>query len=130
MKLSVFSRLRGPWSRPSRAFSIRQSLLGLSLLAVLGGYALLIVTSAWLASQDRRAVHLATAASLKQALLANEPQPRSLGNLSASLTRLISPNFLAWVENDQGIPYNASRQIQLLSISTSIPLVRLNNESG
>ena len=62
--------------------------------------------------------------------MANEPQPRSLGNLSASLTRLISPNFLAWVENDQGIPYNASRQIQLLSISTSIPLVRLNNESG
>ena len=95
-----------------------------------GGYALLIVTSAWLASQDRRAVHLATAASLKQALLANEPQPRSLGNLSASLTRLISPNFLAWVENDQGIPYNASRQIQLLSNSTSVPLVRVNRESG
>ncbi len=100
MKLSVFSRLRGPWSRPSRSFSIRQSLLGLSLLAVLGSYALLIVTSAWLASQDRRAVHLATATSVRKAMMEpTEPEPSSLDDLSSSLTRLISPNFLAWVEN-------------------------------
>ena len=41
----------GSFPRSPKPFSIRQRLLGLSLLAVLGGYALLIGATALLASQ-------------------------------------------------------------------------------
>jgi signal transduction histidine kinase len=129
MNLSAFLRVRRPFRRAPRAFSIRQRLLGLSLLAVLGGYALLIVTSVWIASQDRRTVHRATAESVRQALTAGEQNSSGLNALSVSLAQLISPNFLGWVETDQGIPYQASRQIQLFAISSRIPLVRLSSAS-
>jgi hypothetical protein len=65
MELMAFSRLPGAFRRPSGAFSIRRRLLGLSLLAVLGGYALLIAATALLASQERRDQHRATAASVR-----------------------------------------------------------------
>jgi signal transduction histidine kinase len=130
MNFSVISSPRLPWARPARAFSIRNRLLGLSLLAVLGGYALLIVTSAWLASQDRRAVHRSTAQSVREALTSAGRNPNGLDTLSVSLAQMISPNFLGWVETEQGIPYKASRQIRLFSVSTSIPLVRLARASG
>lgn len=125
MKLMGFSRLPGPFRRHSEAFSIRRSLLGLSLLAVLGGYALLIGATALLASQQRRDQHLATATSARQVLLSSQPAPRTLDEVSDALARLISPNFLGWVETDQGVPYGAAGQIRLFSIPTGVPLARL-----
>ncbi len=104
---------------------MRRRLLGLSLLAVLGGYALLIGATALLASQERRSQHRATAASVRQVLLARRPVPQSLAAISDILDRLISPNFLGWVETDQGVPYGAAGQIRLFSIPTGVPLSRL-----
>ncbi len=104
---------------------MRRRLLGLSLLAVLGGYALLIVATALLASQERRTHHLATAASVRQVLLSHRPRPQNLDNISAILAQLISPNFLGWVETDQGIPYGAADQIRLFSLPTGMSLSRM-----
>ena len=126
MKLMDFSRLLGPFRRHSEAFSIRRRLLGLSLLAVLGGYALLIGATALLASQERGDQHLSTAASVRQVLLSRRPAPHTLDEISDALARLISPNFLGWVETDQGVPYGAAEQIRLFSIPTGVPLARLS----
>ncbi|MEA5442385.1 HAMP domain-containing sensor histidine kinase [Cyanobium gracile] len=104
---------------------MRRRLLGLSLLAVLGGYALLIGATALLASQERRDQHRVTAASVRRVLLSRRPVPRTLDEISDALARLISPNFLGWVETDQGIPYGAAGQIRLFSIPTGVPLTRL-----
>ncbi len=122
--------MRGWLQRPPRAFSIRRRLLGLSLLAVLGGYALLIGATALLASQERRSQHRATAASVRQVLLSRRPRPQSLDAISNALAQLISPNFLAWVETDQGVPYGAAGQIRMFSIPTGVPLTRLQNLQG
>ncbi len=125
MKLTVFSRTLDR-SRPLAAGgSIRRRLLGLSLLAVLGGYALLIGATALLGSQERRDQHRATAASVRQVLLSRRPVPRTLDDISDALAQLISPNFLGWVETDQGVPYGAAGQIRLFSIPTGVPLARL-----
>ena len=130
MKLTAFSRKLG-WSRtPAGAFSIRRRLLGLSLLAVLGGYALLIGATALLASQDRRNQHRATAASVRQLLLGRRPVPQSLDAISGTLAQLISPNFLSWVETDQGVPYGAAPQIRLFSIPTGVSLAQLPRLGG
>ncbi len=104
---------------------MRRRLLGLSLLAVLGGYALLIVATALLASQERRSQHRATAAKVSQVLFARRPVPQTLYAISATMAQLISPNFLGWVETDQGIPYGATDQIRLFSIPTGVPLTHL-----
>jgi len=104
---------------------MRRRLLGLSLLAVLGGYALLIGATALLARQDRRDQHRATAASVRQVLLSRRPVPRTLNEISDALARLISPTFLGWVETEQGVPYGAADQIRLFSIPTGVPLTRL-----
>lgn len=125
MKLSAFSRKLGRLGSPPSGFSMRRRLLGLSLLAVLGGYALLIGATALLASQERRDQHRATAASVRQVLLSRRPVPRTLDEISDALARLISPNFLGWVETDQGVPYGAAGQIRLFSIPTGVPLTRL-----
>ncbi len=121
----AISRLTGLFQRPPQPFSIRRRLLGLSLLAVLGGYALLIVATALLASQERRSQHRANSASMRQVLFARHPPPKSLEAISTTLAQLISPNVLGWVETDQGIPYGAAGQIRLFSIPTGIPLTRL-----
>ncbi len=115
----------GPFRRPPKPFSMRRRLLGLSLLAVLGGYTLLIVATALLASQERRDQHRATVASVRQLLLSRRPLPTTLDEISDALARLISPNFLGWVETDQGVPYGAASQIRLFSIPTGVPLTRL-----
>lgn len=120
----------GRFQRPPRSFSMRRRLLGLSLLAVLGGYALLIVATALLASQERRSQHRATAASVRQVLLSRRPIPQTLDAISNALAQLISPNFLAWVETDQGVPYGAAGQIRMFSIPTGVPLTRLPNFRG
>ncbi len=130
MNLPAFSTLRWPRLPAEPGFSIRRRLLGLSLLAVLGGYTLLIVSTGVLASQERRASHRATVASVAQELRARRLDTRSLDAVSDALTRLISPNFLAWVETEQGVPFRASRQIQLFSIPTGIPLVHLQSVRG
>jgi two-component system, OmpR family, sensor kinase len=130
MKRLAFSRVMGRLQRPQRAFSMRRRLLGLSLLAVLGGYALLIVATALLASQERRSQHRATAASVRQVLLSRRPIPQTLDAISNALAQLISPNFLAWVETDQGVPYGAAGQIRMFSIPTGVPLTRLPNFRG
>ncbi|MEA5417050.1 HAMP domain-containing sensor histidine kinase [Synechococcus sp. BA-132 BA5] len=130
MKLVAFSRLMGSFQRSPQPFSIRQRLLGLSLLAVLGGYALLIGATALLASQERRSQHRSTAASMRQVLLSRQPASQSLEAISASLARLISPNVLGWVETDQGIPYGAADQIRLFSIPTGVSLTRLPAPKG
>ena len=49
MELSGFPSMMAPPRRSGQALSIRKRLLVLSLLAVLGGYALLIVATALLA---------------------------------------------------------------------------------
>ncbi|MCT0207773.1 sensor histidine kinase KdpD [Synechococcus sp. CS-1332] len=115
----------GPLRPASQAFSIRRRLLGLSLLAVLGGYALLIVATALLASQERRSQHRATAASVRRVLLARKPVPHTFEAISTTMAQLISPNFLGWVETDQGVPFGAADQIRLFSIPTGLPLTRL-----
>ncbi|MCP9833839.1 HAMP domain-containing histidine kinase [Cyanobium sp. Aljojuca 7A6] len=115
----------GSFRWPSQAFSIRRRLLGLSLLAVLGGYALLIVATALLASQERRSQHRATAASVRRVLFERQPVPKSLEAISATMAQLISPNFLGWVETDQGIPYGAAGQIRMFTIPTGVSLARL-----
>lgn len=130
MKLLVFSWALGRSRPPAESFSIRRRLLGLSLLAVLGGYALLIVATALLASQERRNQHRATAASVRQVLLARSPVSQRLDAISDTLAQLISPNFLAWVETDQGIPYGAAPQIRLFSIPTGMSLARLPRLKG
>ncbi|AFY28564.1 histidine kinase,HAMP domain-containing protein,histidine kinase [Cyanobium gracile PCC 6307] len=126
MKLTSLFALPLSFHRPSGAFSIRRQLLSLSLLAVLGGYALPIVAISWLASQDRRTVHLATAESVYRSMTTNGSRSHNLEGLSAALEQIISPNFLAWAVTDQGVPFNAPNQIRLFSIPTGIPLVRLN----
>jgi two-component system OmpR family sensor kinase len=130
MNLSAFSLVQWPSVLHVQTFSIRRRLLGLSLLAVLGGYALLIVFTGLLASQERRASHRATVATVVQVLNARRLQTQSLESVSDDLARLISPNFLAWVETDQGVPFRASRQIQLFTVPTGIPLVRLQGDRG
>ena len=130
MKLSVFSRTPARPHPPDGAFSIRRRLLGLSLLAVLGGYALLIGATALLASQERRIQHRATAASVRQVLLGRRPVPQSLDAISGTLAQLISPNFLSWVETDQGIPYGAAGQIRLFSIPTGVSLAQLPRQGA
>ncbi|WP_254963753.1 MULTISPECIES: sensor histidine kinase KdpD [unclassified Cyanobium] len=125
MKLTGFSLVLGSFRWPSQAFSIRRRLLGLSLLAVLGGYALLIVATALLASQERRSQHRATAASVRRVLFERQPVPKSLEAISATMAQLISPNFLGWVETDQGIPYGAAGQIRMFTIPTGVSLARL-----
>ncbi len=109
---------------------MRRRLLGLSLLAVLGGYALLIGATALLASQERRNQHRVTAASVRQVLLGRRPVPQSLDAISGTLAQLISPNFLSWVETDQGIPYGAAPQIRLFSIPTGVSLAQLPRLGG
>lgn len=130
MKLMGFSRLPGPFRRPPKPFSMRRRLLGLSLLAVLGGYTLLIVATALLARQERRDQHRATAASVRQVLLSRRPAPTTLDQISDALAGLISPNFLGWVETDQGVPYGAAGQIRLFSIPTGVPLTRLSAQGS
>jgi len=130
MKLSVFSRTPGPSRPPDGGVSIRRRLLGLSLLAVLGGYILLIGATALLASQERRNQHRATAASVRQVLLGRRPFPQSLDAISGTLAQLISPNFLSWVETDQGVPYGAAPQIRLFSIPTGVSLAQLPRLGG
>ena len=130
MKLVAFSRLMGSFPRSPKPFSIRQRLLGLSLLAVLGGYALLIGATALLASQERRSQHRATADNMRQVLLSRQPVPQSLEAISATLAQLISPNVLGWVETDQGVPYGAADQIRLFSIPTGVSLSRLPGPKG
>ena len=125
MKLMGFSRMSGPLRRPPRAFSIRRRLLGLSLLAVLGGYALLIGAIALLDSQQRRDQHRSTVASVLQVLLDRDPPPQNLDAVSEALAQLISPNFLAWVETDQGTPYGAADQLRLFTIPTGLSLASL-----
>ncbi|WP_216903366.1 sensor histidine kinase KdpD [Synechococcus sp. CCY 9618] len=126
----AFSRSLSPFRLPARVFSIRRRLLGLSLLAVLGGYALLIGATALLASQERLTQHRATAASMRQLLLGRRPLPQSLDAVSAALAQLISPNFLVWLETDQGIPYGAAPQIRQFSIPTGVSLARLPRTMG
>jgi signal transduction histidine kinase len=109
---------------------MRRSLLGLSLLAVLGGYALLIAATAMLASQERRDQHRATAATVRQVLLLRSPVPQNLDAISETLARLISPNFLGWVETEQGIPYDAAGQNRLFFVPTGVPLARLPEPRG
>ncbi len=130
MKLSVFSRGVGLPRPAAGAFSMRRRLLGLSLLAVLGGYALLIGATALLASQERRDQHRVTAASVRRVLLSRRPVPSTLDEISDALAQLISPNFLGWVETDQGVPYGAAGQIRLFSIPTGVPLARLSDLRG
>lgn len=130
MQLLPFSRLAGLLRRPQPAFSIRRRLLGLSLLAVLGGYALLIVATALLASQERRNQHRVTAGSVRRVLLSRQPVPQSLDAISDTLSQLISPNFFGWVETNQGIPYGAAGQIRMFSIPTGVSLAQLPRLRG
>ena len=58
-------------------------------------------------------------------LLSRRPVPGTLDEISDALARLISPNFLGWVETDQGVPYGAGDQIRLFTIPTGVPLTRL-----
>ena len=125
MKLLEFSWVMESLRGRSEAFSIRRRLLGLSLLAVLGGYGLLIGATALLASKERRSQHRATATSARQVLLSQRPVPNSLDAISDILARLDSPNFLKWVETEQGVPYGAADQIRMFSIPTGVPLSRL-----
>ena len=129
MKLLAFLSLLNPLPRPPQV-SIRRRLLGLSLLAVLGGYGLLIVATALLASQDRRNQHRATAASVQQLLLASRPLPTTPDAISNSLTQLVSPNVLAWVETDQGLPHAAGSRLPRIASQLGVPLARLPAAQG
>ena len=126
----AFSRFLSPFRRSSQATSIRRQLLGLSLLAVLGGYVLLIVATALLASQERLDQHRSTAATLRQVLLSRRPVPGTLDAISNALAQLISPNVLAWLETDQGVPYGVADQIRLFTIPTGVSLASLPPTSG
>ena len=130
MELSGFLSKMNPLRRSDQVFSIRRRLLGLSLLAVLGGYGLLIVATALLASQERRNQHRATAASVRQLLLDTRPAPQNLEAVSESLVRLVSPNVLAWVETEQGIPHAAGGRLPRSAIQMGVPLARLPAVQG
>ena len=82
MKLMGFSWLLDPLRWTPQAFSMRRRLLGLSLLAVLGGYALLIGATALLASQERREQHRATVAGVREVLLSRRPVQGTLDEIS------------------------------------------------
>ncbi|KEF41350.1 MAG: hypothetical protein ER33_11935 [Cyanobium sp. CACIAM 14] len=101
----------------------------MSLLAVLAGYGLLIVAAGLLASKERRSSHRATVEAVRSLLLSQARPQGGIDGLSDSLAGMISPNFLGWIETDQGIPYGAARQIRQFSIPTGMSLLRLQQLS-
>ncbi|MCS5698638.1 HAMP domain-containing histidine kinase [Cyanobium sp. FGCU-52] len=109
----------------SRLHSIRQRLLSSSLLAVLGGYALLLLAHSLFSSQERRVSHRALVAAVRQEVLPAAASPTPLPVLSDRLTRLVSPNLMMWVENDQGVPFRPPRHAGSFVMPQAYNLPRL-----
>ena len=100
------SLLRRARPRPS----IRQWLLGASLLAVLGGYGALVATQSLLAARERRDAHLQTLAALDPLLpeLATVPAPAGLKRSAGAF--VVAPTLLVWLErHPDGLPVPLSR---------------------
>jgi len=91
--------------------SIRQQLLSSSLLAVLGGYGLLLGAHALFAAQERRHDHRVLITSVQQEILPLAARANGAEALSARLTQLVSPNLIVWIETEQGYPYRPPRQL-------------------
>jgi len=105
--------------------SIRQRLLSSSLLAVLGGYALLLLAHSVFSSQERRSSHRALAVAVRQEVLPASAPLAPLPVLSDRLTRLVSPNLMVWLENEQGVPYRPPRQLGAFVLPSGYTLPRL-----
>lgn len=91
--------------------SIRQQLLSSSLLAVLGGYALLLGAHALFTAQERRQDHRLLTASVLQEILPLATQVNGARALSDRLGQLVSPNLMVWIDTEQGFPYRPPRQL-------------------
>ncbi len=94
------------WARPRP--SIRQWLLGSSLLAVLGGYGALFATESVLAARERRATHLQTLTTLAQQLR-DLPPPGAAAPAGPAPALLAAPTLLVWLERPDGLPQALSR---------------------
>jgi signal transduction histidine kinase len=94
-------------------------------MAVLGGYALLLLAHSVFSSQERRVSHRALAAAVRQEVLPAAASPTTLPVLSDRLSRLVSPNLMVWVEADQGVPFRPPRQAGAFVIPEGYTLPRL-----
>jgi len=117
-------RTRLPAS-PVSAPSIRQRLLSSSLLAVLGGYGLLLGAHGLFSSQERRSYHRVLAASVQQEVLPAAQAPGALRTVGDRLSQLVSPNLMVWIETDQGVPWRPPRQLGGFQLPKHISLTRL-----
>jgi len=95
------SLLRRARPRPS----IRQWLLGASLLAVLGGYGALFATQSLLAARERRGAHLQTLARLAEQL----PAAVGLAGAASAPVLLLPPTLLVWLERPGRLPLALAR---------------------
>ncbi len=93
--------------RLRRQPSIREWLLGASLLTVLGGYGALFAAQSLLATQERRGAHLQTLTSVADQLGAL--QTAAGGSASAAPALLVAPTLLVRLERPDGLPLVLSR---------------------
>ncbi len=99
--LPLRSLLRRARPRPS----IRQWLLGASLLAVLGGYGALFATQSLLAVRERRGAHLQTLARLAEQL----PAAAGVAGAASAPVLLLPPTLLVWLERPGRLPLALAR---------------------
>ncbi len=105
------------------ARSLRRQILALSLLAVLTGSGVLVVTHALLSANARRLRHSQAVERIRQELLAAQIGDRKGDDLRDHLQRLLTPGMVVWIAGQplrrQSMPSIAA------GFAMSIPLPRL-----
>jgi hypothetical protein len=103
--------------------SLRRQILALSLLAVLTGSGVLVITHALLSSNARRLRHSQAVERIRQELLAAQISERKGDGLREHLRRVLTPGMVVWIAGKplhrQGMPSIAA------GFAMSIPLPKL-----
>ena len=115
---------------PSSPRSIRRRLLSSSLLAVLGGYGLLLAANGWIASQERRSAHQAMAANVRGLPEQRARPGEGAKQLSRRMQGLITPNLLVWLEVQAGVPYRPPLVIGRFPLPGGFTVAKLLLRSG
>ncbi|MFN5163686.1 MAG: sensor histidine kinase [Cyanobacteriota bacterium] len=115
---------------PSSPLSIRRRLLNSSLLAVLGGYGLLLAANGWIASQERRTAHQALATNVRGVLQQRSRPGEGARQLSRRMQGLITPNLLVWLEVQPGVPFRPPLVIGRFPLPQGFTVARLLPRSG
>ena len=112
-----------PRSRRRPRRSIRRQLQITSLLVILAGYAVLVVSNGLITAKVRRDRHSQTVFEAQQELM-RAPVPRNAADLQARLERVLSPGLLIWVETAAATPFRITQQENTFGLGPLGPLAK------